>query len=110
MNNSKVNFTLKYLDALTCPDNLQRIRIQDSKVAGLYFRVTVAGAKNFSYYRRLPDTNDSPRKLVEITIGKFEDVSIEQARLKATEFNHIVGLGRDPTAGISRELTYDELL
>lgn len=105
----RVNFTLKYLEALKFPKGQKQYRVYDSKVLGLGLRITPNGTKTYIFYRRLPDTNDSPRKMVEIRIGKFEDLSLDQARNKASEYNYIVGEDRDPTAGKQGELTYDQL-
>ena len=47
---------------------------------------------------------------MELTIGKFRDLSVEEARKKAEEYNHIVGQGKDPSREEhEEELTYDQL-
>jgi integrase len=61
------------------------------------------------FYRRLPDNNESPRKICEITLGRFEDLQLEQARKKATELNYLVGLGKDPSLARQRNMTYGQL-
>lgn len=103
------NFRLSRLEALTCPADQSHIRVMDTKVQGLILRVRRTGTKTYSFYRRLPDNNESPRKLVEITIGKFGDVTLEQARLKATNLNHIIGQGKDPTLKGPTPPTYGEV-
>lgn len=101
---------MKYLEGLRCPEGVKRLRVHDSKVVGLSFRVTSAGTKTYIYYRRLPDDNDSPRAMVELQISKFEDISLENARKKAAEFNYLVGEGKDPSAGPrQKEFTYDDI-
>jgi len=84
-------------------------RAMDSKVQGLGIRVRPSGAKTFVYYRRLPDNNESPRKIVEFTVGKYGDVSLEQARMKATELNHLIGLGKDPSLTEPLPPTYGDI-
>lgn len=107
---TRFNFTLKQLEELDCPDGAKRLRVHDTKVDGLAFRVTSMGAKAYFFYRRLPDNNENPRKIVEMHIGKFADMSIENARKKAVEYNHIVGAGKDPSADKEeKEITYDRL-
>jgi len=103
------NFRIDTLSRLTCPTGKRHVRVMDSKVQGLALRVRETGAKTYLYYRRLPDNNESPRKVCEITIGKFEDVKLEQARIKATELNHIVGEGKDPSLKRRSALTYGAL-
>ena len=103
------NFRIDKLDALTCPKGRRHHRAMDSKVQGLGIRVRPSGAKTFVFYRRLPDNNESARKIIEFTIGKYGDVSIEQARLKATELNHLIGRGKDPSLAEPAPPTYGEI-
>jgi integrase len=91
------NFTLERLAQIKCPADKPRIRCLDSKVRNLSFRVNRGGSKIYAWYRRLPDDNESPRKQCEITIGTFEDVSLEEARKRAEEFNVMVGDKKDPS-------------
>lgn len=88
------NFRNDRLDALTCPKGRRHNRVMDTKVQGLGMRVRPSGAKTFVFYRRLPDNNESARKIIEFTIGKYGDVSIEQARIKATELNEVSPFSR----------------
>lgn len=85
------------------------MRVMDTKVQGLGMRVRPSGVKTFVYYRRLPDNNESPRKIIEFTIGKYGDVSLEQARMKATQLNHLIGLGKDPSITEPPPPTYGEI-
>lgn len=105
----KINFRQKELETLKCPPNTRYIRLHDTKVRGLALRITASGKKTFVYYRRLPDNNESARKMVEILIAKFDDMSLERARAKADEINGIVGQGKDPSAKKETALTYDKL-
>lgn len=108
---TKFNFRLDALEKLECPETgRKQILVSDTKVHGLSLRITPSGSKTYVYYRRLPKDNESPSRVCEISIGKFEDVKLEQARNKATEYNHIVGKGKDPSIKSQSEtLTYDTL-
>jgi len=104
---TRLNFTIDELTKLKCPEGTKKhLRFKDTRVQGLALRVTPAGAKAYIYYRRMPDNNESARKICEIMIGKFEDVKLDQARHKATEFNFIVGKGKDPSLKPEAPLTY----
>jgi len=104
------NFTVEKLTNLKCPEGKARIRCQDTRVRCLTFRVNSGGSKVFSYYRRLPDDNESPRKVCEITIGSFHDVGLDEARRRADELNVLVGLKKDPSLNhVQQHLTYDAL-
>ncbi len=103
------NFRIDKLDGLVCPAKRRHMRVMDTEVQGLGMRVRPSGVKTFVYYRRLPDNNESPRKIIEFTIGKYGDVSLEQARTKATELNHLIGLGKDPSITEPPPPTYGEI-
>lgn len=103
------NFRQDKLLALECPPGKQKIRFFDTRVAGLALRVRTSGSKSYAYYKRLPDRNESPRKLIEIQIGRIGDISLEQARRKATEFNYLVGEGKDPSLKEVPPIVYGEL-
>lgn len=115
---TRFNFTLKALTALSFPKDhkLQKFRVYDAKVRGLTLRIMNTGEKSYTYMRRLPDNNESARKLIEITLGKFSDLSLEKARIKAEELSTTIGEGKDPTATATAkkfreekppEMTYD---
>lgn len=97
------------LTALSCPPEKKALRVYDTRVQGLALRVRPTGTKTYLYYRRLPDKSESPRKICEITLGNFQDITLEQARLKATELNLIIGLGKDPTKEAAEQITYGKL-
>ena len=52
---------------------------------------------------RLPATNSGAGKILDLTIGSFDDISIEQARAKADEYNHTISKG--PFSYYDRQLT-----
>lgn len=98
MAETKFNFRIEALQKLECPKTgRKQVIVRDTRVHGLALRITPNGSKTYVYCRRLPKENESPSKVCEISIGKFEDVKLEQARNKATEYNYAVGQGKDPS-------------
>jgi hypothetical protein len=59
---------------------------------GLVLRVTAAGAKTFYVLKRLRGG-----KLVREKIGKFPEISIDQARIRSAELVSSLERGEDPT-------------
>lgn len=73
------SFTKERLQALPLPESGTRVAYLDSKVAGLQLRVTATGVKTFSVYRRIK--GGRPER---ITLGRFPEMTIEQARKQAS--------------------------
>ncbi|MBS2005763.1 MAG: tyrosine-type recombinase/integrase [Cyanobacteria bacterium SZAS TMP-1] len=105
----KIKFTIENLGKIECPADQKWVLIKDPKVQGLKLRVMKGGSKSFIYQRRLPSNNENAGKLVEINLGRFGDLAIEQARRKADDLNSLVGQGKDPTGEQQSDLTYGEL-
>jgi integrase len=74
------NFTKDYL-AKVSPVASQRLTLHDTRVAGLILRVEPSGTKTFCWLRKADGRVRFKR------IGSFPDMSIEQARGKASEHN-----------------------
>ncbi|MBY0272730.1 MAG: tyrosine-type recombinase/integrase [Alphaproteobacteria bacterium] len=74
---SSLNFTRKSLDALRAPGVGKRLYVYDTRVRGLEMMVTENGAKSFKVYRKV---NNKP---VRVTLGKYPEMTIEQARDEA---------------------------
>ena len=99
----KLNFTQKALDALS--PQPQRYYVHDTKIRGLCLSVFPSGTKTFMLYRKV---NDRP---VRITLGRFDDLTIEQARKQAEGFNNEIAQGNNPREAINskrKELTFDD--
>jgi integrase len=77
----KSNFTKKFLDALPIPKDGKRYSQRDSQVGGLGILVQPTGHKSFYWFRKV---NGRPTWK---TIGDFPALTIENARMKASEFN-----------------------
>ena len=88
---TKINFIKIDLDALPIPEKGKRHDYQDLKTNGLYLRITHTGVKTFSVFRRVKSG-----KLERVTLGRYPDMTIEQARRKTMENNLSIAEGRNP--------------
>src|SRR5688572_7304415 len=86
-----LNFTKAALGALPAAAPGKRDTYHDSKTPGLVLRVTDTGGKTFSHFRRVP--GGEPERN---TIGRYPDVSVENARRRATEINAQIAKGINP--------------
>lgn len=103
----RINFTKSNLDALQIPISGKRDTYHDTKGSGLQLRVTSAGVKTFSVYRRIK-CGDPER----ITLGRYPDMTIEQARREANRISLDISDGKNPAEvkrGHKRELIFSEL-
>lgn len=87
----KFSFTKAQLLALPLPAVGQRVVYHDTRVPGLQLRVTSAGSKTFSVYRRTKA--GQPER---VTLGKFPAMTIEQARQQAAQVNAEISSGASP--------------
>jgi integrase len=88
---NKFNFTIKTLAGIP-PPSKNRSYHYDSKVNGLGLAVSSTGNKSFFVYRKVKGI---PKR---ITLGKYPDLTIEQARNKALDIIRKVADGIDPVA------------
>lgn len=86
---AKFNFTKAAIDRLLTPTNGWAYHY-DLKVQGLGIGVGKTGKKTFILYRKI---NGSPERL---TLGRYPDLTIEQARGKASEINSAIAQGANP--------------
>lgn len=101
----KFNFTKKTLETIESPTK-DKEYYYDLKVHGLCLCVTKSGLKTFYLYKKV---NGRPER---IRIGKFPDLSIENARSEASNFNHLIERGINPNQEkqkIKAELTFKDL-
>lgn len=77
---SRTNFTERFLSGLKTPEAGRAIA-QDSTVRGLGVLVHSSGVKSFFWCRRCAG------KLVYHTIGSCDDVTLDEARARASEIN-----------------------
>lgn len=107
MADNKINFTKAVLDALPLPETGNRATYRDTKANGLQLRVTSNGAKTFSLFRRVK--NGSPER---VTLGRYPEMTIEQARTEATRLNGLLVQGINPNTdarALKTETTLQEL-
>lgn len=71
------NFTKKVLDTFIMPETGKRFYLYDTKVRGLELMITGQGSKSFKVYRKY---NGKP---VRVTLGKYSEMSIDNARKEA---------------------------
>jgi integrase len=74
----RIKFTETTVKALPAPAS-GRIEYLDTRVAGLYLRVTSKGVKTFSYFGRPKGSS----KMERVTIGKWPAVKVEEAQTRA---------------------------
>ncbi len=86
----KIQFTKDEIKGLPLPASGVRVDYQDTKTAGLQLRVTSKGVKTFSFLRRI---NGS---LERITLGRFPEVTLEQARDKIALITAEIVKGENP--------------
>ena len=104
---NKINFTKATIDALPIPTSGKRDTYHDLKTAGLQLRITSNGIVTFSVYRRIK--RGSPER---ITLGRYPQMTIQQARDKAAEINVAIAKGCNPAEierGRKAESTFSDL-
>lgn len=103
--NNKIKFTKENIDTLPTPEPGKRDIYHDTKTSGLQLRVT--GVKTFFVNRRIK--GGDPER---ITLGRYPDMTIEQARRKTMEILHDIAEGKNPAEvkrGKKAELTFADL-
>lgn len=104
---NRINFTKAVIDALPIPESGKRNTYHDIKTSGLQLRITSNGVKTFSVYRRIK--RGDPER---ITLGRYPDMSIEQARREAIRIAFDIAEGKNPAEvkrGHKAELTFSDL-
>lgn len=84
----------------------KRYHISDLKVRGLRLAVYPSGVKTFILYRKVKGTPE------RIKIGRYPDITIEQARTEAKRLTSLITLGQNPHKDRiteRRSLTFREL-
>ncbi len=93
----KLNFTKTTIEALGPAAAGKRDYHNDIKVPGLQLQVTASGVKTFYVYRRI---NGRPKR---VKLGRYPDMTPQQARNKAEQVVGEIAAGGDPTARKRRE-------
>lgn len=84
------NFIKKSLDALPLPGPGKRFYVYDTKVRGLELMVTEQGTKSFKVYKKF---NNKP---IRVTLGKYPEMTIENARREAQRIINELNEGKNP--------------
>jgi integrase len=95
MANNQINFTKAAIDALPRPATGKRDTYHDTKTNGLQLRVTPAGVKTYSLYRRVKNG-----KAERVTLGGYPDMTVEQARREAARLNALLLQGISPSSDV----------
>jgi integrase len=101
-----INFTKANLESLPTPASA-RVEYQDGKTPGLKIRVTPNNVKTFCVLKRVK--GGSP---LRTTLGRFPDMSIEQARRQAAVILAEIAEGGNPAEvkrALKAELTFADL-
>ena len=85
---SSFRFTKKAIDVLAVPKSITTYH--DSVTRGLKLIVRPTGTRTFVLYRKI---SGRPER---ITLGRFPDLSVEQARAKADAYNADIAKGKNP--------------
>ena len=87
---NKFNFTKKTIDTLPNSGIGKRAYFYDSKIRGLAAAVTDKGCKTFILYKKVAG------KPERITLGRYPDISIENARMLALKASTQIAHGKNP--------------
>ncbi len=100
------DLTQRYVESLRASGS--RLEVRDARSRGLELRVTPQGTKTWLLrYRRKSDG-----KKRSVTLGRFPEMSLQEARQAALETRAAVGKGADPAgdqATLRAALTFREL-
>lgn len=103
---NRINFTKKTLLSLPLPVDKQSDLYYDTQIKSLTCMVSKAGTKTFYYVKKINGRSE------KIKIGRFPDLSLEQARDVAHEHNNAVAKGENPQdkrRAFNNEMTFREL-
>jgi integrase len=73
--------------------------VADGEVPGLYVRVMPSGTRSFVYVARYPGSTNPTRR----SLGKYGQLTLEQARKKAREWHRLIERGMDPALEKEKE-------
>ncbi|MHC4698244.1 MAG: tyrosine-type recombinase/integrase [Planctomycetota bacterium] len=103
---TKINFTKQALARIKPPTDQDRLYVYDKRLPGLAVCVTRTGSRTFYVYRR------ARGRPVRVRLGRFPEVTIEQARRQTSAVLAEIARGRDPQEEkrtLRRQCTLGEL-
>ena len=83
--------TKSYVDRLSTPEAGQTF-VRDSELKGFAVRITSTGAKSFILEKRIDG------KVKRLTLGRYPELTVEQARKEAHKLLGQIAVGRNPPA------------
>jgi integrase len=95
----QLNFTNRSIESIQPPVGADRSEFKDTKVPGLYLRVTPSGVKTFSYVGRAKGAGRPERA----TLGRFPALKADEARRLALEISGRLASGAGSVAKANRE-------
>lgn len=90
--NNIMKLTKNIVDKLSIPANSNQAIYRDDQLRGFALRITRNGVKSFIVEKR---TN---KKLTRITLGRYGDLTVEQARKEAQKILGKLATGINPVA------------
>ncbi len=100
------NFTKKALDIIELPVNGKRHYFYDTKIKGLELMLTEQGTKSFKVYRKFKG------KPVRVTLGKYPEMTVENARNEAQRVISDMISGKNPNQqkkSIQAEISFGDM-
>lgn len=94
--NQKVRITKTQVDRLTPPDRGQHF-LRDTDLKGFAVRVTASGAKSFILEKRVDG------RVRRMTLGRYPELTVEQARKEAQKQLGQIATGVDPVAEAQKQ-------
>ena len=88
--------TKSYVDKLSTPETGQAF-IRDTELKGFAVRITSSGAKSFILEKRIDG------KVKRLTLGRYPELTVEQARKEAHKLLGHIAVGRNPAAEKKQE-------
>lgn len=107
MEDNRISFNKAAIDGLLIPEVGKRTTYHDTKTNGLQLRVTHNGVKTFSLYRRV-----KAGSVERVTLGRYPDMTVEQARREAARLNALLVQGINPNTdsrALKTETTLQQL-
>lgn len=102
----RFNFTKKDIDALPAPTKSVRAYYHDTREAGLSISITPVGTKTFFLRKKIEGRDE------RIVLGRYPDLTLENARKLATQRKGEIAIGKNPQAekrAVRDEMTFEEL-
>ncbi len=101
-----IHFTNTSVRALENKDRKQGVTYSDDEIKGFVVMVFPSGSKTFYYVKRITG------RVEKIKIGRFPDLSVDNARKEATKLSAAVAEGENPQdakRSFNKEITFREL-